>query len=584
LKDYSNISRKIDQVRALCDDQVPGRLESVVSDLAGTPGEAIFRDQAVEILADIIDHAGIIPDAYRSYRPIVRDGILHFISKLSMERLAGLVAHQMRLDEDADPGKRLVEIAKQVPTFHKLGQIIARNRHMDPRVRAWLVQLENGSYGTDATDLRRMIEGDLGDDLQRFRVRIDDEILAEASVGAVLPFTWTIPGSGRERSGVFKTLKPGIVFRLEEEMAALDSVGAYFEPRRHHYEFGEFRFQDLFGDVRDSLLEELNLEGEQANLLRAHRFYRKNGQVNIPMPAPFSTRYFTAMARVDGDKVTDALYWSEERKQAAEVIFRAVVCGPLFSDEESPVFHGDPHAGNIFSAPSTDGEALSVSLLDWSQSGRLEKQWRVSILKFIQGVIRDDDGEICRAISALSADAPEEQRDRRIETAVEKIKHLAEYRDAAMIKKIFIMLEQLTYHGIRFHKDLLLFRKTFFTLDGLLHDLDPEFNMDQAMMAYIRDLLIGELPRRIAALLVPIKDAPEKYRSLLSNKDLQLLLLCQAVEVVRKNIHVVREFMEKHSGLIVSLFCLPKILRSRTAKVLLGLYYLYRMRDAAAEA
>jgi hypothetical protein len=108
--------------------------------------------------------------------------------------------------------------------------------------------------------------------------------------------------------------------------------------------------------------------------------------------------------------------------------------------------------------------------------------------------------------------------------------------------------------------------------------------MDHVVMAYIRDLLVGELPRRIAALLIPISDTPEKYRSLLSNRDLQALLFCQAIEIVKKNTHRVREFMDRHAGLIDSLFCLPKILRSRTAKVLLGLYFLYRMQSADAEA
>jgi hypothetical protein len=62
-----------------------------------------------------------------------------------------------------------------------------------------------------------------------------------------------------------------------------------------------------------------------------------------------------------------------------------------------------------------------------------------------------------------------------------------------------------------------------------------------------------------------------------------MLLICQAMEFVRKNAHKVRDFMERHAGVIDSLFRLPRIFSSRTAKVLLGLYYLYRMRDAAAE-
>jgi ubiquinone biosynthesis protein len=584
LKRFLDAANTIGRIRSLCDGQTPSQLESSILELAAAMGESYFRDQAAKMLADIIDGAGIIPDAYHAYRRVVRDGILHFISMLPTRRLAGLLAHQACLDEQADAGERLLELAKQAPTLHKLGQMIARNRHVDPRVREWLIQLENGSYGTDAAGLSRMIEDELGSDLCRFSIRMDAQLLAEASVGAVLPFSWREPGADTEREGVFKALKPMVSARLSEELDALDALADYFEARRQCYALGNFRFRELFEDVRSALLEELDLVAEQENLRQARRFYRKNKHIRIPRPAPFSSRHFTAMSRIDGGKVTDTLVYKEDRKQAADTIFRAIICGPLFSAEEFPIFHGDPHAGNIFSAGHSAQGDLEIGLLDWSQTGCLERRWRIGILKFVQGVILDDKARICRAVETLSSDNPGGLGEEKISGAVDGVLCLPEYRAASLMKKVFIALERLSFEGVRFHRDLLLFRKAFFTLDGLLHDLDPEFNMDQAMMAFIRDLIVGELPRRIAALLIPISDAPEKYRSLLSNKDLQMLLICQAMEFVKKNAHRVREFMERHAGMIDSLFCLPKVFSSRTAKVLLWLYYLYRMRDAVAEA
>jgi ubiquinone biosynthesis protein len=583
LKDFSDATDFIGRIRALCDGQTPSELESSILALAGTMGEAFFRDKAAEMLADIIRGAGIIPDAYGAYRQVVLDGILHFISMLPTTRLAGLLARQLCLDEHADAGERLIELARQIPTLHKLGQTVARNRHLDTRVREWLIQLENGSCDTDATGLRRMIEDKLGSDKQRFSIWTGARLLSEASVGAVLPFNWREPESGAEKEGVFKVLKPLVTARLHEELTALDALAEYFEKHRKRYALGEFRFRELFKDVRAALLEETDLVTEQENLRHARRFYRKNKQIRIPRPAPFSSRYFTAMSRIDGGKVTDTLLSTTDRKQAADTIFRAIICAPLFSAEEFPIFHGDPHAGNIFSAGRQAEDDLQIGLLDWSQTGCLERRWRVGILKFIQGVILEDEARICRAVKSLSSDPPGEFREGKISKAVHGILGLPEYRDASLMKKTFVALEQLSFEGVRFHRDLMLFRKSFFTLDGLLHDLDPEFNMDLAVMSCIRDLIVGELPRRIAALLIPISDAPEKYRSLLSNKDLQMLLICQAMEFVRKNAHKVRDFMERHAGVIDSRFRLPRIFSSRTAKVILGLYYLYRMRDAAAE-
>lgn len=546
-------------------------------------GASRFRAYAAGMLVDIVSKTEIIPDAYRAYRTVVQDGILFFISKLSIKRLAELLALQAGFKEDVDAGYRLVELARQIPCFHKLGQIIARNRHVDPGIRAWLVQLENGDGGTDMVGLVRMIEAYLGPDLERFRIRVDRTLLSEASVGAVLSFRWRDPHTDDEREGVFKVIKPGVEARLEEEFAILDDLAAYLEGRRHLYALGNLRFRELFGDVKSALREELDLCGEQANLSVARRFYRKNKQIRIPRLAPFSTGQFTAMSRMVGDKVARMPASMDDRKKAAGTLFRAIVCDPLFSVEDAPIFHGDPHGGNIFYDTRNEEGGHRIALLDWSQTGRLDRAWRIQILKFLQGVILDDETVICRAVEALSTDAPEDDRGGFLLAAVRRGAAKVEYQEASMMKKAFVMMEQLSFQGVRFHRDLLLFRKAFFTLDGLLHDLDPEFNFDNAVMAYVRDLLLGELPRRIAGLMLPISDEPEKFASLLSNKDLQVFLLYQAIEFVKKNAHRVIDFMERHAGLFDTLFRLPKLLGSRTVKVLLGLYYLYRMRDAAAE-
>ena len=572
-----NITDHLDSLKQFRDGKTFSQLEAAVWKIVRSIGQEQFADQAARGLADLIDQTGIIPDTYQSYRRIVHDGLICFLSNLPAERLVDIVTQQVFIDDSADPGERLVELAKKIPTLHKLGQMIARNRYLDPLIRVWLVQLENGSYGTDATALCQGIEDRLGPDQARFRVRLEQRVLSEASVGGVVPFTWVAPGSKKEKRGVFKVLKPAIGEWLTQEMAALDCLADYFHENRQHYSFGRFRFKALFEDVKTALREELDLTGEQANLNRAYRFYRKDKTIQVPEVTPFSSQYFTAMSFVDGTKVTDALASKADRNAAAAAIFKAIICAPLFSDQERPLFHGDPHAGNIFSSGRDDAGNLRVSLLDWSQTGRLAKKWRIGILKFIQGVLLGDGKMICRAVTSLSEDNMNDAQLGRIRAAVSDVCRLAEYRSASLVKKAFIMLDQLSIQGIRFPKDLLLFRKTFFTLNGLLTDLDPEFDMDRAVMAYMRELLLGELPKRLAALVIPIIDSPERYRSLLSNKDLQMLLISYAIDCIRKNADKVRGFIEKNEKLLGSLSGLPAFFVSRTVKVLLGLYYLYRL-------
>ena len=163
---------------------------------------------------------------------MVRDGIEFFLSQISCQRLIDLVISQLQLKSDVDTRERLVELAKRIPTLHKLGQIIARNRTIDPAVKKWLIQLENGCYGTPLEGILRRIDGQLGETGSLDRVTVQPVILSEASVAAVIPFYWNRPSAHEQIHGVFKVLKPGIRSHLEEELIILEKTGAFFEKNR----------------------------------------------------------------------------------------------------------------------------------------------------------------------------------------------------------------------------------------------------------------------------------------------------------------------------------------------------------------
>ena len=94
-----------------------------------------------------------------------------------------------------------------------------------------------------------------------------------------------------------------------------------------------------------------------------------------------------------------------------------------------------------------------------------------------------------------------------------------------LMKKTFHLLEELSYEGFVFPPDLMLFRKAIFTLEGVLHDLWPAFDMDAAVIRYLTALMVREFPMRIGGLLFPMADRPENYPSLISNSELQSLLM-----------------------------------------------------------
>ena len=149
----------------------------------------------------------LVPEAARRWRPLVAEALQFVFSRLPDARLAAKIAGQLELPPDTPPGRRLVRLLSRMPALQKLGQVLARNRRLDPALRQALTELENGISDIDPAEVHAMIVDRLGERLTRYEVEVETTLLSEASVSAVVRFTWRQPDRERER-GVFKALKP----------------------------------------------------------------------------------------------------------------------------------------------------------------------------------------------------------------------------------------------------------------------------------------------------------------------------------------------------------------------------------------
>ncbi|MEZ4525710.1 MAG: AarF/UbiB family protein [Desulfobacterales bacterium] len=508
---------------------------------AGMQGPG-FQEKAAEELLKETRPEEAVPEIYREYRPIVKDGIRFLFSRLSLERIFAITADQLLMKQEVPVTERLIALAKQIPTLHKLGQIIARNRNTDPEFRKWLIQLENGMHGTDIAVITEGIRNEIWNYLVPCNVRIDERILSEASVGTVVGFTWTAPDTGKTSRGVFKVLRPGIREYLTEEFRLLDQLARFFHRNRKNYPLRDFRFVETFADIRDALREEINLSGEQTHLRQAQCFYQKNEAVRIPALLPFSTQNMTVMEFMEGDKITDIPMTAEERKQCAEKLFETVIWQPLFSRGENPLFHGDPHAGNIFGTRDAKGHIQPV-LLDWSLTGTLSREHRMNMVRLHLAILLGNEDLICEILELLSEENAGNEAALRIKSIVRALLKDSAYAQCGFMEKAFWFIDQTAIRGIVFPKDLLLFRKSFFTLDGVLHAIDPDFRMDACIFRLLEKMFIEELPGRCIGSILPRLDRRENYRSLVSNRDLQLLLFEYVMEHMRKGAGVLSAFM-----------------------------------------
>lgn len=477
------------------------------------------REAIRGLIGSIMPLETLVPEVYTNWRPVIRDAVAYVGSQLSVERLVPKLLRQMMLPAEMPLEERLFILLSQMPSLQKIGQIVARNPNLDPSFRTQLTRLENSIEDVSPDEIRATLEKELGKYLKIYQVESEEILLAEASVSAVVRFTWLNPVSRKRERGVFKVLKPYIRANFPEEMKILQGLADFFDGNREQYDLPNVGFREVMDDIRRLLEHEVELEGEQAALTAAKARYDHVKGVRIPtLIRELSTPNVTAMSEEVGVKVTSAP--ARLREKLAEKIVEALIAVPLFAPEERSFFHADPHAGNLF-ADEKNGDLI---ILDWALREYLTKaQRRQTVLLALAVGVRDEE-RVVEAISVLSEDDFAEQPYLADFTRghVRAFFHEMSPLKVPGFVEVSTLLDGLAFGGVRFPAELLMFRKVMFTLEGVLHDLDPELKMDLVLGRYALQLMGREIPQR---LIRPLTDSTHTFRTHLSNYDLTLLVL-----------------------------------------------------------
>src|SRR5579864_3253700 len=304
------------------------KIKAIEAGLQSPAGQSVRDAMARWIVDEIVPVDALVPETYRQWRPPVRDAMMFVVKRLSPGRLAPKLLEQIELPLKTSAEVRLLRLIAKVPGLQKLGQVIARNQHLRPALRTALAKLENGIRDVQPEDIQAMIEKALGPRVKTFAIEISSTILKEASVSAVVRFTWQNPDTARRERGVFKVLKPHIPEYFAEDMDYLQGLAQYFGDRHHTYGFAAHLIPDTFRKVRRLLRHEVNFAREQKTLVEAGILYCSFPGVRIPQVIqPLCTHSITALTEEQGIKVTSAAARIPvpRRRKVAEQLVEALV-------------------------------------------------------------------------------------------------------------------------------------------------------------------------------------------------------------------------------------------------------------------
>jgi ubiquinone biosynthesis protein len=448
------------------------KIQAIENGLRSPLGKSIRDAMARWIVDEIVPVEKLVPKQYLNWRAPVRDSMMFVVARLSPERLAPKLLEQIELPFDTPAETRLLRLIAKVPGLQKLGQVIARNQHLHPALRKALSRLENGIRDVQPEDIRSIVLKALGTKAKRYQVEVSTHILKEASVSAVIRFSWKNPQTGLRERGVFKVLKPHIPAYFSEDMDYLQGLAEHFGDRHHTYGFPAHLIPDTFKKVRRLLRHEVNFRREQKTLLEAAALYSSYPAVRIPkVIQPLCTNTITALTEERGIKVTNAVLRlsTGARRKVAEQLVEALIAVPLLSSSANAVFHGDPHAGNLL-YHRRSGELV---ILDWALRERLNREQRRHLaLLFLMVTLRDPPG-VFHEIMALAQNRP--RGGLRASVTIRQV--ITEFLDRIPTSSLpsvadaMRLLESVAMAGVKFPASLIMLSKVMFTLEGLLGDL-----------------------------------------------------------------------------------------------------------------
>jgi len=251
-------------------------------------------------------------------------------------------------------------------TYVKLGQFIASSPTLFPaeyvkEFQKCLDQTEPLPWSV----IKPVIEKEIGGPLRTKFASVDEKPLASASIAQVHAAKLL---TGEEV--VIKVQKPDIDQSLKADLSFIyvaARVLEFFQP-----DWERTSLAAVAGDIRTSMLEELDFEKEAKNTIEFRRFLQEQGLLQKAV-APLvylelTTKKIMTMERLNGVSMLDETSISKVTQDPAvgtETIITALNIWSL-SVTAMPWFHADVHAGNLLLLE--DGR---VGFIDFGIVGRI---------------------------------------------------------------------------------------------------------------------------------------------------------------------------------------------------------------------
>lgn len=426
---------------------------------------------------------------------LIRYGWGDFVRLLGIAHLlerTGRLLHWKTSNEIAQldlPVRIRLALTELGPSFVKLGQILATRVDVFPA--SWITEFEKLHSNVPPVPfelLRADLEKVLGGSVDSIFAEFEREPFAAASIAQV--------HRARLLDGVavvVKIRRPDIQSKIDADLRILTHLARLMELEMP--DMRRYRVVQIVGQLQRSLLRELDLAKEARNLDTFAKNFADDDSVHIPKVyweyCGESVNVQEELIGIPGSQVARAEAEGFDLKLLAERGANAVLKMILLDG----YFHADPHPGNVIYLPGN-----RIGLIDFGMVGRVTDSRREQLIDFLQALIQKNEAGMLNVLTVWAGDV--EIDEERLAYDISELifgydnLSLKDIRLGALLSEVTALMRD---NQLTMPPDLTLLFKALITLEGLGHQLDPEFHMVDQVTPFVSRVLEARYsPRALA--------------------------------------------------------------------------------------
>jgi ubiquinone biosynthesis protein len=378
------------------------------------------------------------------------------------------------------------------PTFIKLGQILASRTDLLPP--AWtdeLGKLHSQVVPLPWEQMAPQLELALGGPPEEVFAEFDRNALASASIAQVY--------RARMASGedvIVKVLRPGLRRIIDADLRLLGHATSLVE--RQWPELSRYKPQEQLKQLATGIAGELDLMSEGTNCELLASIFPDSPDIVFPkIYWERTSDQVLVQEYIDGIPPTDKVRVREaglDPAALAQTITNAFLNMALVEG----VFHADPHPGNLLALPGN-----RIAFIDFGLVGRLTERRRSQLLILIGAMLKQDaDGLVSVLLAWTGATNPDLTR---LDAAAQSfvIRHSKKPLNIGLVLEDFMTMAR--ENDLAMPTDLAILFKALITWDGVMRQLDPNFDLFAAAAPTVQRRMkarfsIGGMRRKIETL------------------------------------------------------------------------------------